>query len=187
MLRWIQLGRTSKVSGVASCLTDSGVQTSITSLWNPSAGVLMEDIIPGALLDYIPRHKSINHKDAVGALDATLIMIPKPMDKEENNVHFSGKHKEHGVKLQVLAAPDDFCIHFGEIIPGKRNDFYLYNCSGLSRVTEHSTVEMDGIKAAYRPLILADCGYMRIQNSCPRQLSSNVGHQMSTSQRTKGV
>ena len=78
----------------------------------------MENVIPKRPLEYVPKRKFINHKDAVGALDATLIMISKPMDKEENNMYFSGRHKKHGVKLQVLVAPDGFCIHFGGILPG---------------------------------------------------------------------
>ena len=127
-------------------------------------------MIPERPLDYVPKRKFINHKDAVGVLDATLIMVSKPLDKEENNMYFSGKHKKHGVKLQVLVAPDGLCIHFGGVVPGRRNDFYSYNYSGLSRTMEHSTVGMDGIKTTHRPPILADGGYMEIQNTYPEAI-----------------
>ena len=39
---------------------------------------------------------------ATGAVDATLIQIQKPMDRDANNACYSGKHCCHGAKYRLL-------------------------------------------------------------------------------------
>ena len=54
---------------------------------------------------------------ATGAVDATLIPIQKPMDRDANNVYYSGKHGCHGAKIQVVVDPSGRAIHVSSLIP----------------------------------------------------------------------
>ena len=109
----------------------------------------------------------------MGALDASLIMIAKPKDKEDNRLYFSGKYYKHGVKFQALIAPDGILIHYGGIIPGSRHDMILYESSGLDKAMLRKGVREESGLLSLRPQILADGGYQGIQLSYPEAVIPN--------------
>ena len=55
------------------------------------------------------------------------------------------------MKLQVLVAPDGTCIHYGGIIEGSCDDFYLFRHSSLTRDMTRYEVGSDGERTAARP------------------------------------
>ena len=86
---------------------------------------LFSDLVPRKPREYTPVRAFEAHPHALGALDATLIEIRKPLHSIESREYLSGKHRRYGVRLQVLVAPDGYCIHYGGIINGRRHDFKL--------------------------------------------------------------
>lgn len=133
ILRWLCLGQTFKLIEQPLGLTHSCAQTCIASIWNLLATALYEDLIPRSPLDYTSSRSFINYPTAKRAFDATLISVRRPSEREGDKRYFSDKHGKHGVKLQILSAPDRTCIHYGSIIEGSRNDFYLFEHSTLTR------------------------------------------------------
>ena len=125
--------------------------------------VLREAYIPKLPRDYTSTRTFINFPATMRALDATLISIRKPTEREEDKRYSSGKYKKHRVKLQVLVAPEGTCIHYGGIIEGSRNDFYLFKNSSLTRDMTRYETGNDGKCIATRPQILADGGYNGIR------------------------
>ena len=55
------------------------------------------------------------------------------------------------MKLQVVSAPDGTCIHYGGVIEGSRNDFWLYKCNGLSRAMTHQETGVDEVPVYVDP------------------------------------
>ena len=163
LLQWIHHGQTFVKLGNSMGLTHSCIQSMITSIWNDMTTMLCEAYIPRLPRDYTSTRTFVNFPAAAGALDATLISIRKPSEREEDRRYFSGKHRKHGVKLQVLVAPDGTCIHYGGIIEGSRNDFYLFKHSSLTHDMTRYETGNDGERIATRPQILADGGYNGIR------------------------
>ena len=133
LLQWIYHGQTFEGLGKSMGLSHSCVQTSITSIWGDFTIAVFDNYVLSSPKEYKSTRSFINYPAAVGALDATLLSINKPSEREENKKYFSGKHRKHGVKLQVLVAPDDTCIHYRGIIEGSRNNFYLFEQNTLTR------------------------------------------------------
>ena len=100
-------------------------------------------------------------------MDATLIQILKPSRIEDDKLFYSGKHHTHGIKLQIVTAPDGIAIHYGGIIPGSRNDLYLYGQSGLVKAMTVQDTDLDGSPILIRPPLLADGGYLGIRTTYP--------------------
>ena len=167
LLQWLRYGQTFVYLGKSFSLKSARIQSCISSIWNNLANALFDTFIPKRPLGYNCERKFTNYKRAVGALDATLIPIAKPSLTTENRSHYSGKHKRHGIKLQVLTAPDGTCIHFGGTINGCRNDITLYRISGLARAMAKQEVDSEGIPIIVRPQILADGGYAGIRDTYP--------------------
>ena len=173
LLQWIYHGQTFEKLGKSMGLSHSCVQTSITSIWNDFTVAVFDNYVPKSPNEYKSTRSFINYPAAVGALDATLISINKPSEKEENRRYFSGKHKKHGAKLQILVAPDGTCIHYGGIIEGSRNDFYLFEQSTLTRDLSRREKGGAGGQLITRPQILADGGYLGIHHLYPEAIIPN--------------
>ena len=77
------------------------------------------------------------------------------------------------MKLQVLVAPDGTCIHYGGIIEGSRNDFYLFEQSTLTRDLSRREKGGTGGQVITRPQILADGGYLGIHHLYPEAVIPN--------------
>ena len=167
LLEWLRHGETYDELAFSFGLSNSRIQTSITSIWDPLEEVLMRDVIPSKPLEYESKRKFTYHPGAVGALDATLISIWKPGTTEEDHLYYSGKHHKHGVKVQVLVAPDGHPIHYGGIVPGSFHDFTLYQQSGLAADMTFSSNSRLGLCVSLRPQILADGGYQGIHLTYP--------------------
>ena len=167
LLEWLRHGETYDELSFSFGLSNSRIQTSITSIWDPLEEVLMRDVIPSKPLEYESKRKFTYHPGAVGALDATLVSIWKPRNTEEDHLYYSGKHHKHGVKVQVLVAPDGHPIHYGGIVPGSVHDFTLYQQSGLAADMTFSSNSRSGSHVSLRPQILADGGYQGIHLTYP--------------------
>ena len=100
-------------------------------------------------------------------------MIPtvKPNNSLDKKLCYSGKHHRHGVKVQVLVAPDGQVIHYGGTLPGSRHDFILYRESKLAADMTRTLVNKYGAVIPNRPQALADSGYVGTHVSCPRLFS----------------
>ena len=169
-LQWIKFGQSYQTLADSFKLHKSRVQSIITDLWTPLANALFNDLIPMKPRDYTPVRNFETYPHALGALDATLIEIRKPLHSIESREYLSGKHRRYGVRLQVLAAPDGYCIHHGGIINGRRHDFMLYQESRLANETLVTVVQEDGTRVPTRPAILADGGYAGIQMTYPEAI-----------------
>ena len=169
-LQWIKFGQSYQVLANSFKLHKSKIQSIITDLWTPLTNALFEDLIPRKPREYTPTRAFETYPHALGALDATLIEIRKPLHSIESREYLSGKHRRYGVRLQVLVAPDWYCIHYGGIINGRRHDFKLYQESRLADETLVTVVQGDGTRVTTRPAILADGGYAGIQSSYPEAI-----------------
>ena len=150
----MQLNQTYKQIADSFDIDESRVQTSITSIWDTLRDVLVKDLVPSSPFKYTPRRKFVNHPDALGAIDATLIEVTKPTNREDNKAFYSGKHGRHGGKVQVLVGPDGTCLHMSNVLNGSRHDYYLYQESGLEQILTRGRDKKD------YPKILADGGYL---------------------------
>ena len=99
LLQWIYHGQTFERLGKSMELSHSCVQTSITPIWDDLKISVFDNYVPSSPKEYKSTRSFINYPAAVGALDATLLSINKPSEREENKKYFSGKHRKHGVKL----------------------------------------------------------------------------------------
>lgn len=161
-LQWLQLNQTYKHIAYSLDIIESRVQTSISSIWDVLKTVLVRDLIPSSPFKYKPGKKFPVYSDAFAALDATLIEIVAPTDKEDNKKYYSGKHCKHGGKFQVLVAPDGYCIYMSDVVCGSWHDFKLYSKSGLERILTQGRCEKD------YPTILADGGYLGMIKTYPK-------------------
>ena len=151
-------------------MSPGSIQTAITSLWDPLCKVLTEKFLPKKPGDYKPTRSFRNFPNAIGALDATLMATVQPANKADNDMWFSGKHQRHGAKLQVISAPDGTVIHFGGIIPGRRNDEFLFGQSNVSRALSQTVTNDNGLHIIIRPPILVDGGYQGIHETYPEAI-----------------
>ena len=167
ILEWLRHGETFDELAFSFNLSNSHVQTCISSIWDTLASVLMKDVIPSNPNSYEPTRRFTNYPGAVGALDSTLIPLVKPGCSAEDHLYYSGKHHKHGFKAQVLVSPDGQVLHFGGIVPGSVHDFILYQESGLATDMAIPSKGRSTSKIQMRPQILADGGYMGIHATYP--------------------
>ena len=163
LLQWLHHGQTFKQIGESMDLTHSCVQTAIASIWDPLTTVLFETYIPPTPYSYNCNEIFEHYPEAVGAVDATLIMIRKPKERAEDQEYYSGKHRRHGVKLQIMVAPDGMCVHYGGTLPGARHDFFLFEQSTLAMDLRRPKTLPNGDVIMERPQLLADSGYQGIR------------------------
>lgn len=169
-LQWLKFGQTYRQLGASFKISATQVQTAISDLWNPLIRILMANFIPNKPLNYVPTRSFDNFPQAVGALDATLIPVSRPLNPRKARKYLSGKHRKYGIRLQVLVAPDGHVIHYGGIIKGSRHDFILYQSSCLARDMLTMVVQADGTNIPTRRAILADGGYQGIISSYPEAI-----------------
>ena len=166
-LQWLRVGETYKSLAESFKLHRCRVQAIITDLWTPLINVLQRNLIPRKPHDYYSTKTFDNYRHAMGALDATLIRVAKPLNTQIAGEYLSGKHRAYGIRLQVLVAPDGSCIHYGGTINGRRHDFLLYEQSMLANDMLVLVRQNDGTNIPTRPAILADGGYAGITNNYP--------------------
>lgn len=166
-LQWLRVGETYASLAESFKLHRTRVQAIITDLWTPLIKVLQDNLLPHRPHDYHPIRTFDNYPHAMGALDATLIRVARPINNQEAREYLSGKHRAYGIRLQVLVAPDGQCIHYGGTINGRRHDFILYEQSRLVRDMLVMVSLNDGQQIPTRPAILADGGYAGITLDYP--------------------
>ena len=166
-LQWLKFGQTYQQLADSFKLKTTRVQTAISDLWNPAIRVLTANLIPLKPYNYVPTRSFDNYPHAVGALDATLIPVLKPLNHQEARKYLSGKHRRYGIRLQVLVAPDGHVIHYGGIIKGSKHDFTLYQRSMLVRDMLETVELANGERISTRRAILADGGYQGIAATYP--------------------
>ena len=101
-MQWVRFSVTYKEITDSFKLSKSRVQTAITDIWTPVVKGLQDNLFPIRPTDYHPTRTFDNHNQAIGALDATLIPVAKPLHGIESCEYLSGKHREYGVRLKCL-------------------------------------------------------------------------------------
>lgn len=90
--------------------------------------------------------KAKKHKLAYVVLDGTLI----PIDRvAADRPFYSGKHKKHGMNLQVIASPRGQILWVSGALPGHVHDLSAARIWGITRQLEHARITT-----------LADKGYI---------------------------
>lgn len=166
-LQWLRIGQSYSELATSFKLHRCRVQSITTDLWNPPINVLHKELLLKKPYDYVSRNKFDNFEDAIGALDATLIRVTKPVSRADANKYLSGKHRAYGIRLRVLVAPDGYCIHYGGIKKGRRHDIVLYQKSKLANDMIRYIKLSDGTTIPTRGAILADGGYCGIHATYP--------------------
>lgn len=169
-LQWIKLGMTYKQLANSFGLSLSRVQTILSDMWNPIVEVLSNDLLPKRPYEYHSARQFDNYPNAIGALDATLIPVRKPVVASEAGTYLSGKHRKYGVRLQVLVSPDGTAIHYGGICRGRQHDFELFKSGTLARDMLTTQTRGDGTVIPMHPTILADGGYQGIAAIYPESI-----------------
>jgi hypothetical protein len=118
--------------------------------------------IPKNIYEESQNHKFANFPEAIGAIDASLILITRPQSRELQRTLYSGKHKQHGFKIQAAVAPNRICFHFTSIYPGSTHDLTLFRQSNLTELITRP----DGSHFT----CLFDSGYQGIQHDVPEAI-----------------
>ena len=158
-LTWLVSGWT--IEGLAKLfrMSPSTVQRTITYVMSGLTYSLRAAYLPVTKEDIHPTRKFEHFPQAIGAVDATLIQIQKPKERELNNEYFSGKHRIHGAKVQVTVDADGHAMHVSPVIPGRRHDAFLFRQSGLPEFMKE-TRRVSGRTVVTHPALLADSGYI---------------------------
>jgi len=115
-------------------------------------------------------------------LDGTLLRIDRvAMTSGRDRPYYSGKHKAHGVNVQVLADPAGWLIWASPALPGARHDMGAATEHGILDALNHAQVH-----------VVADNGY---QGAGPtvrvpqrrRRLDRDTGRYRRLSQNQKDV
>lgn len=137
-LTWLTSGWT--VRGLANLfgVTSPSIQRTITYVMSGLTHSLKREYLPQTKDDIPTSSKFTHFPQALGAVDATLIPVQKPGNRELNHDYYSGKHGAHGGKIQVTVNADGYAIHASPLIPGRRHDAYLFRNSGLADFMQKS-------------------------------------------------
>jgi DDE superfamily endonuclease len=72
-------------------------------------------------------------------LDGTLISIDR-LSGSKDRAHYSGKHKRHGVNIQVLADPHGQLVWLSPALPGATHDLTAARHHGIITALTHAAV-----------------------------------------------
>ena len=174
-LTWLTSGWT--ISKMASLFKAprANIQRTLTYVMSGLTESLKAAYLPKSLEEIefakpVRKFKFFPH--ATGAVDATLIPIRKPMDRDTNNAYYSGKHACHGAKIQVVVDPSGKAIHVSSLIPGRRHDSILFRESG---VPQFFKIKREKNTKNYAPghcYLLADSGYIGLDDIYPELVVS---------------
>ena len=62
----------------------------------------------------------------IAFIDSTEQQIPRPIDKKERKIFYSGKKKRHTVKTQIMVNNQGIIIHKIGYKKGRRHDYDIY-------------------------------------------------------------
>ena len=91
-------------------------------------------------------------------VDCTEQQIPRPTDKHNRKMYYSGKKKRHTVKNQIMVNNHGYILHKIGYKKGKRHDYDIYK-------KDHPSAPKDVIN-------VLDLGYLGIETDFPEQLSA---------------
>jgi hypothetical protein len=91
-------------------------------------------------------------------IDCTEQQIPRPTDKHNRKMYYSGKKKRHTVKNQFMVNNRGYILHKIGYKKGKRHDYDIYK-------TDHPSTPKEVIN-------VLDLGYLGIETDFPEQLSA---------------
>ena len=132
-------------------------------------------------------------------IDGTEQEVPKPKDKQQRKQRFSGKHKCHTLKTQVVTARTpqgrNVILHSFGGLPGSLHDHLLLRASGvIYQVPPDRTVRLDrgyeGVEQEYprtrivkarrarrnHPLNVLERCYNRVVNKLRMPVEHSLGH-----------
>ena len=147
-------------------LPKANVQRTINYVMTGTMEALKREYIPSSKedIDLVTKFKCF--KQAVGAVDTTLIPIQHPSNSELRCKWFPGKYHIHSGKIQVLASSNGRPMRVSQLIPGRRHDSYLFRISGSAEFIKTTTME-HGKRETRHPYILGDSGYIGLQDIYP--------------------
>ena len=99
----------------------------------------------------------------IGSVDATVQPINTSKKGDVNNKFYSGKHKNHVIKVQVIVNHLGQAIHVSQSVPGSIHDFSLLKSSGLIDFLVWESNKVVPLLNCY-PRVYADRGYNGFKN-----------------------
>ena len=165
-LVWLTSGWTVKKIGCLFDVAKATIQRTLTYVMSGLTESLKVAYLPKSIRDINISSQFKNFPQAIGAVDATLIPVQKPSDRENEGLYYSGKHHAHGAKVQVVVSSDGFAIHVSKVIPGRRHDAFLFRISGVDSFMKDS-IKIGGTTRAFRPALLGDSGYIGLEDIYP--------------------
>lgn len=133
------------------------IKGKLISKFLPTSGEEARKIVPSNFFSSFP--------EAIGAVDTTILKISRPFDIIKQKKYFSGKHKVHCVKFQIVANPDGWCLHYYGHFPGKKHDIKIFEESEINNFLQFQKETRNGIRINVHPQILADSGYQGAQKN----------------------
>ena len=138
-LVWLTSCWTVKKIGSLFDIAKATAQRTLTYVMSGLTESLKLAYLPKSIRDINISSQFKNFPQAIGAVDATLILVQKPSDRENEGQYYSGKHHAHGAKVQVVVSSDGFAIHASKVIPGRRHDAFLFRISGVDSFMKDNT------------------------------------------------
>ena len=162
-ITWLTSGWTVKELAMFFHISRSAMQRTLNYMMSGTVEALKAQYLP-ATKDCITLKNSFEHfPAAIGAVDASLILVQKPKDRETRDCVYSGKHHLHGKKVQVVVSSDSLAIHFTKAFDGRRHDSAIFRESGLAEFLEKRRKGGFGLRKAHPPL-LADSSYIGLMD-----------------------
>ena len=106
-----------------------------------------------------------NFPNAVGACDVCFIPIVRSRDYDEQKKYYSGKHKQHGFKLQAIVNADGICISTYYEQYGSVHDLVVFKNSSKLKMLEVVEGTDSGTSFVTHHPVLFDRGYTGVQKT----------------------
>jgi len=155
-----------KISSLLGGISKSTVERNVKIIVTRAKTILVQKFLPQSLDRQRTTLTFTNFPNAVGALDATVVTIWKPSDKEKQKFYYDGKHKDHTIKFQILVGPDGVALHLSQIVEGKKHDKKLFDESDILSFLSYDRVVGRATRIV-RHQILCDSGYVGINSTIP--------------------
>lgn len=122
---------------------------------------VLSKMVPESVTETSRKFK--NYPNAVGACDVCFIPIVRPSDYEEQKKYYSGKHKQHGFKLQAIVNADGICISTYYEQYGSVHDLVVFKNSSKLKMLEVVEGTDSGTSFVTHHPVLFDRGYTGVQ------------------------
>ena len=130
--------------------------------------VAVKPIFEAKFIGYVPLIEQRRHgwsfngeyENVVGIVDASLIETRRPV--VDQRTQYSGKHKKHGTKVQVITSCNGLAMSITTGIVGSRHDYAAFRDSGVAEMFAEKCWR-GGEQVEICRGVMADGGYQGIQ------------------------